>query len=81
MRKKLLFQSLMKEERLIYFEEHPTKASDFYTRSLKAKFGTIEDLSVPRVREGNFRPSDKEEALSGLERVEENWKRVYLGGW
>ena len=47
----------LKEERLIYLEEHPTKANGFYTRSLATKFGTIEDLSVPRVREGNFRPS------------------------
>ena len=50
-------QSLMKEERLIYLEEHPTKANGFYTRSLATRFGTIEDLSVPRVREDNFRPS------------------------
>ena len=50
-------QSLMKEERLIYLEEHPTKANGFYRRSLATRFGTIEDLSVPRVREGNFRPS------------------------
>jgi len=41
----------------IHLEEHPTKANGFYTRSLAAKFGTIEDLSVPRVREGSFRPS------------------------
>ena len=47
----------MKEERLIYLEEHPTKANGFYRRSLATRFGTIEDLSVPRVREGNFRPS------------------------
>ena len=50
-------QSLMKEERLIYLEEHPTKANGFYRRSLATRFGTIEDLSVPRVREDNFRPS------------------------
>ena len=50
-------QSLMKEERLIYLKEHPTKANGFYTRSLATRFGTIEDLSAPRVREGSFRPS------------------------
>jgi len=44
-------QEGMKEERLIYLKEHPTKANGFYTRSLATKFGIIEDLSVPRVRE------------------------------
>ena len=29
----------------------------FTPRSLATRFGTIEELSVPRVREGSFRPS------------------------
>jgi len=32
-------QSLMKEERLIYLEEHPTKGNGFYRRSLEDNFG------------------------------------------
>jgi len=46
----------LKEERLTYLEEHPTKGDGFYTRSLEANFGTVEDL-LPRVRKGSFRPS------------------------
>ena len=68
-------QTLMREERLIYLEEHPAKANAFYTRSLATKFGTIEDLSVPRVREGSFRPS----CLPPYRRIEEHpwiWRRL-----
>jgi len=37
-------QSLMKEERLIYLEEHPPKGNGFYTCSLATRFGTIEEF-------------------------------------
>jgi putative transposase len=46
----------MLEERRLYLEEHPTKANGYYTRDLLTLFGPIEDLRVPRVREGDFHP-------------------------
>ena len=53
---KALLERLMLEERAIYLEEHPTKANGYYTRDLLTLFGPIEELRVPRVREGDFHP-------------------------
>jgi len=69
----------LKEERLIYLGEHPAKANGFYTRSLATRFGTIEDLSVPRVREGNFRPSCLPPKRCSLD-LEEVIIAMYKGG-
>ncbi|BAT71784.1 transposase IS654 family [Thermosulfidibacter takaii ABI70S6] len=50
-------EALAVGERELYLEEHPeTKANGFYTRKLATKYGEIENLRVPRGREGNFRP-------------------------
>jgi putative transposase len=50
-------EALALEERELYLEEHPeTKANGFYTRKLATKYGEIENLRVPRVRSGNFKP-------------------------
>ena len=46
----------MREEREIYLENHPTKANGYYTRDLLTLVGPVEDLKVPRVREGDFHP-------------------------
>ena len=46
----------MLEERKLYLEEHPTKGNGYYTRDLLTLFGPLEDLKVPRVREGDFHP-------------------------
>ncbi len=43
-------------KREIYPEDHPTKANGYYTRDLLTLFGPLEDLAVPRVREGDFHP-------------------------
>lgn len=51
-----VLESLMREEREIYLEEHPTKANGYYTRSLLTLAGPVEELRVPRVREGDFHP-------------------------
>ena len=51
---KELLEALMKEEREIYLESHPTKANGYYTRDLLTLVGPVEDLKVPRVREGDF---------------------------
>lgn len=51
-----LLENLMREEREIYLGEHPTKANGYYTRDLLTLAGSIEDLKVPRVREGDFHP-------------------------
>ena len=54
---KELLERLMKEERGIYLEKHSeTKGNGFYERKLFTKYGEIEDLSVPRVRDSGFRP-------------------------
>ena len=54
---KEFIETLAVEERELYLEEHPeTKANGFYTRRLAAKYGEIENLRVPRVREGDFKP-------------------------
>ena len=45
------------EQKILYLEEHPeTKANGFYTRRLATKYGEIENLKVPRVRDGTFKP-------------------------
>jgi len=50
-------EGMMKEEREIYLEQYEEdKGNGFYTRNLGTKFGTIEEIKVPRVRNGNFRP-------------------------
>jgi hypothetical protein len=46
---KELLEALMKEEREIYLENHPTKANGYYTRNLLTLVGPVEDLKVPRV--------------------------------
>ncbi|MDR5704238.1 MAG: transposase, partial [Armatimonadota bacterium] len=47
-----LLEAIMREERAMYLEEHPTKANGYYTRDLLTLVGPVEDLRVPRVREG-----------------------------
>jgi len=46
----------MQEERAMYLETHPTKANSYYTRDLLPLAGPLENLKVPRVREGDFHP-------------------------
>jgi len=53
---KELLEALMKEEREIYLENHPTKANGYYTWDLLTLAGPLENLKVPRVREGDFHP-------------------------
>ena len=53
---KNLLEKLMLEERELYLEAHPTKGNGYYTRDLLTLFGPLEDLKVPRVREGDFHP-------------------------
>ena len=51
-----LLWAVMREERAMYLEEHPTKANGYSTRDLLTFVGPLEDLHVPRVREGDFYP-------------------------
>jgi len=53
---KELLEALMREERGLYLENHPTQANGYYTRDLLTLVGPVEDLQVPRVREGDFHP-------------------------
>jgi transposase-like protein len=47
-------EALMREEREIYLEPHPTKANGYSTCGLPTLVGPLEDFKVPRVREGVF---------------------------
>ena len=49
-----LLKSILREERAMDLEEHPTKANGYSTRDLLTLVGPVEDLRVPCVREGNF---------------------------
>ncbi|MBC7109141.1 MAG: transposase [Methanomassiliicoccales archaeon] len=53
-----ILENLMREEREIYLDlgEHPTKANGYNTRDLLTLAGPLENLRVPRVREGDFHP-------------------------
>ena len=53
---KELLEALIKEEREICLENHPTKANGYYTRDLLTLAGPVEDLKVPRMREVCFHP-------------------------
>lgn len=53
---KTLMEKLMLEERELYLAKHPTKGNGYYTRDLLTQYGILEDLKVPRVREGDFHP-------------------------
>ncbi|MBC7109161.1 MAG: transposase [Methanomassiliicoccales archaeon] len=53
-----ILESLMREKREIYLREHPTKANGYYTRDLLTLTSPLENLRVPRVREGDFKPED-----------------------
>jgi putative transposase len=52
-----LLERLMLEEREMYLKTHPTKGNGYYTRDLLTLHGPVEDLRVPRVRDGEFRPA------------------------
>ena len=47
----------MLEKRKIYLEEIEDYANGFYIRDLLTKYGKVQDLKVPRVRNGGFRPA------------------------
>jgi transposase-like protein len=47
-------ESLMNTERDVFIDEHGGLRNGFYERKVKTKFGEIDDLSVPRDREGRF---------------------------
>jgi len=51
-----LLEALMQEERAMYLETHPTSANGYYTRGLLTLVRPVDDLKVPRVREGDFLP-------------------------
>ena len=51
-----LLESILREERAMDLEEHPTKANGYSTRDLLTLVGPLEDLRVPCVREGDFYP-------------------------
>ena len=54
---KRIYEKLMEEERRLYLNEHATRGNGYYTRSLLTPVGEIEDLRVPRTRDGDFSPA------------------------
>lgn len=51
-----LLESLMREERTMYLETHPTNANGYYTRNLRTLVGPVEELCFAYVPEGDFHP-------------------------
>lgn len=45
----------MNTERGVFLKEHDGFRNGIYERRMKTKFGKIDDLTVPRDREGNYR--------------------------
>jgi len=43
-------------ERTMYLETQPASANGYNTRDLPTLVGSLEDLEIPRVREGDFHP-------------------------
>ena len=48
-------ENLMETERDVFIDEHGCIKNGYYERTMKTKFGEIEDLNVPRDWEGKFR--------------------------
>jgi hypothetical protein len=42
-----LLEALMREERAMYLETHPTSTNGYYTRDLLTLVGPLEDLKAP----------------------------------
>jgi hypothetical protein len=53
---KEMLEALMREEREICLEEHPTKANGYYTRDLLTLVGPLEDLKAPGPVPATFTP-------------------------
>jgi len=51
-----LLEAVMQEERAMYLETHPISANSYHTRDLLTLVGPVDNLKVPRVREGDFHP-------------------------
>jgi hypothetical protein len=56
-----LIERMMREERDLYLEEHPTKGNGHYTRDLLTLVGPLKDLKVP--------VSGKETSTRGFYRI------------
>jgi len=48
-------ENLMKTERDVFIDKHGGIKNVYYGRAMKIKLGGIEDMNVPRDREGKFR--------------------------
>ncbi|MEM4723481.1 MAG: transposase, partial [Candidatus Hadarchaeum sp.] len=53
---KELLERFMQEKRALCLAKHPTKANGHYTRDLLTLTGPLENLKIPRVRDGGFYP-------------------------
>jgi putative transposase len=79
-RMKEVLETIGKEERKAYQEEHEVRANGYYQRDLLTPMGAIEDLQVPRVRTGDFHPCFLEPHERHLFKLEELIYAMYAGG-
>ena len=52
---KQTLRSVMTAEREVFLKKHGGMKNGFYERNLDTTIGKLEDLKIPRDREGNFR--------------------------
>ncbi len=78
---KKALEEMMLEEREEYLKNHPgTKGNGCYTRELRAGLMGIEDLRVPRTRDGNFRSVILPYRKKYTADVEEVIKALFIAG-
>jgi len=80
-RMKEVLETIGKEERKAFQEEHEVRANGYYQRDLLTPMGAIEDLQVPRVRTGDFHPCFLEPHERHLFKLEELIYAMYAGGF
>ena len=78
---KEILETIGKEERKAFKEEHEVRANGYYQRDLLAPMGAMEDLQVPRVRTGDFHPCFLEPHERHLFKLEELIYAMYAGGF
>lgn len=78
---KQILEKMLQEERLIYLEHHPeTKGNGYYVRDLQLPCGELEDLRVPRSRDGGFKSQLLPHRRRSVEETQELVRALLLAG-
>ncbi len=78
---KQILEKMLQEERQIYLEEHPeTKGNGYYDRDLQLPFGQLEDLRVPRSRDGGFKSQLLPHRRRSVEETQELVRALLMAG-